>query len=446
MIRLIQISILLSGIISLSNTQAAPLDELLERVKQERSLEKQENAAREKMFHEQRDQQQSLLQKAKQKLIAEESRGEKLKLFYANNEQSIRDARRVLDQNLGQLGELHGVVRQIAGDLRGVINASLISAQFRGRSDLAEILANSKEMPSISQIEELWHLQLQEMVESGRVVTFPATVITGDGDEIQTSVTRIGPFTATTEGRFLRYLADTSKMVEPRRQPPLRFQQMALQLEQAEQGPVLMAVDPTRGAMLALLINAPDLGERIRQGGVIGYIILGLGVIGLLIALERFISLTILAGRVRRQRKSPEPNLKNPLGRILNVYSENPDVDAETLGLKLDEAILKELPRVQRGLGTLSVLAAISPLLGLLGTVTGIIETFQAITLYGTGDPRMMSGGISQALVTTVQGLVVAIPLLLLHSFLASKSSQIVQTLDEQSAALVAHLAERKTR
>ena len=151
--------------------------------------------------------------------------------------------------------------------------------------------------------------------------------------------------------------------------------------------------------------------------------------------------LAMIDKKVQQQLNDEQP-ADNPLGRIMTIYRKNPDIDTETLGLKLDEAILKEMPALHRGLGTLALLAAIAPLLGLLGTVTGIIETFQSITLFGTGDPRTISGGISQALVTTVMGLVTAIPLLLLHSFLSTKSNRLVHILDEKSASFVAQLAE----
>ncbi len=426
--------------------QAAPgsLTELLQQVRKQRDLEKKENAERIKRFVSARDRQQELLDKARAELAGEEKRGDTLKSRYQQNAKDLEEHEKLLRSNMGQLGELQGVVRQNASDLKGILGASIVSAQFPGRDKKTAALAGQQELPTIDELQNLWQMQLQEMVESGRIVRFPATVITAAGDERKQQVTRIGVFTAVSNGKYLRFLPDTGRLVEPRRQPSLRYQRIARNFEQARQGPAEMAVDPTRGAMLALLVQSPNLRERLRQGGVIGYIILALGGIGLLIALERFLSLGLLGRKVRRQMKTPEANPRNPLGRILRVYEDNPNVDAETLGLKLDDAILRELPRIQRGLGTLAVLAAIAPLLGLLGTVTGIIETFQSITLFGTGDPRVMSGGISQALVTTVEGLVVAIPIVLLHSFLSGRSSAIVQVLDEQSAAMVARLAEMR--
>jgi biopolymer transport protein ExbB len=183
--------------------------------------------------------------------------------------------------------------------------------------------------------------------------------------------------------------------------------------------------------------------ERIDQGGPIGYTILVIGGIGFLLVIERMITLTLVGRKVRAQIKSNTVSPNNPLGRVLMVYEENKNVDVETLELKLDEAILKELPALERFLSTLKLIAAVAPLLGLLGTVTGMIETFQSIVLFGTGDPKMMASGIAEALVTTMEGLWVAIPTVLLHSFVASRSGAVVQVLEEQAAGIVALHAEQ---
>jgi biopolymer transport protein ExbB len=215
--------------------------------------------------------------------------------------------------------------------------------------------------------------------------------------------------------------------------------------DESDVGEIVPAVvDPTRGAIMALLVQKPTLKERIQQGGWIGYLILILGAIGLLVAILQFVSLLTVGRGVTQQQQSDEVSLKNPLGRVLSVYRANLANDVETLTLKIDEAILRETPKLERGLITLAILAAIAPMLGLLGTVSGMIETFQSITLFGTGDPKLMSGGISQALVTTELGLAVAIPLLLIHSGLSSKSNRLIQILDEESAAIIARSAEKQ--
>jgi len=421
--------------------EPSDLQELLEQVKNERTQEKEELAKRELRFKNAQNKQKKLLDAALKKLEADEKRSTTLRKNYDSYDLEIARKKALLKEKMGTLGEMDGIVKQIAGDLDVIIDSSLVSAQKPDRDKILDVLSSRKEFPSLQELEDLWILAMDEMVESGKVVTFPGKIVTAAGNEIEQNVTRIGVFNAVSAGRFLRNLPETGKLIEPGRQPGQRFLDMAQNLENASSGIHSFPIDPTRGAMLALLVQIPDLKNRIEQGGLVGYFILFIGLVGVLISIERLIFLVTTGRKVRKQLKSKKPG-DNPLGRILLVYDKNPDVDTETLGLKLDEAILKEMPKIQRGLGAIALLAAVSPLLGLLGTVTGIIETFQSITLYGTGDPRVMSGGISQALVTTVMGLLVAIPLLLFHSFLSSKSNTLIQILDEKSTAFVALLAE----
>ena len=442
MMRLVLCLALMLGVSpTLSAQQATTLDELFNQVKQERVQEKQKLQQREQRFKAAQSKQAGILREAKTRYEKEELRGRRLRLEYEQNQNKIQNEEALLNQRIGSLDELHGVVRQIANDVNGIVGSSIISAQKPARTNLLDDLAESKELPSIDKLEKLWLLALDEMTESSKVVNYNAKVIRNSGEEQETQVTRVGAFNTFSDGHYLRYLSESGKLVEPGRQPTGRFQTMANNLQSAGSGMQPIALDPTRGEMLALLVQVPNFMERIKQGGLVGYIIIGVGIIGLLIALERILNLTITSGKVRSQLKDKQPK-NNPLGRVMHVYLKNTDVDTETLEFKLDEAILKELPKLQRGLGILALLAAIAPLLGLLGTVTGIIETFQSITLFGTGDPRTMSSGISQALVTTVMGLVVAIPLLLLHSFISGKSNKVIHILDEKSKSFVAQLAQ----
>ena len=429
-------------VISMSaSAEPRTIDELVEQVRKDTLLEKKENIEREEKFRQEHDKQQQLLADARALAEAEEKRSEALKTIYEQNEREINSQDAELSKKMGSLGELHGIVRQIANDMDSIIDSSLVSAQIQGRDDVIDKLADSKILPEISELANLWHVALEEMAEAGKVVTFPAKIITNTGDEIQQNVTRIGVFNIVSNGRFLRFLPEADHLIEPGRQPAGRFQSMALELEHSDSGILPFPIDPTRGAMLALLIQVPDLATRIKQGGPVGAIIIVIGIIGLLITAFRLFNLGKIERSVNQQMQNDSPG-DNPLGRIMAVYQSNPDTDTETLGLKLDEAILKEMPVLQKGLRPISLLAEVALLLGLLGTVTGIIETFQAITLYGTGDPRVMSGGISQALVTTVMGLVTSIPLLLVHGFLTTKSNRLIHILDEKSAAFVAALAE----
>ena len=439
-----KILLFLSVILVCGNAYAKPprtLDELYQQVHQETLQEGRENAEREQKFKEEHDQQKQLLEVAKAELTAAEKKSASLKTTYERNEREINAQDAVLSQKMGSLRELHGIVRQIANDMDAIIDTSLVSAQIQGRDNVIDKLADSRTLPEIKELESLWQTGLEEMVEAGKVVTFPAKIITNTGDEIQQDVTRVGVFNVVSNGHFLRYLSESDHLIEPGRQPASRYQSMALKLEKTKSGMVPFPVDPTRGAMLALLIQVPDLFDRIKQGSYVGVLIIFVGITGFLLAIIRFIKLGIIDKKIKQQMQNKTPE-DNPLGRIMAVYQANPDVDTETLSLKLDEAILKEMPALQKGLRIIALFAEIALLLGLLGTVTGIIETFQSITLFGTGDPRVMSGGISQALVTTVMGLVTSIPLLLLHSAMTSKSNRLIHILDEKSASFVAMLAE----
>lgn len=422
----------------------ANLDELLEQVKRDRVVEQQQNEMREQEFLEARNQQAQLLEAAKAELAQQEQRTESLNNAFEANENQLAEQESLLNERSGSLGELFGTVRQIANESRAMLESSVTSVQHPERVEFLQQLAERKQQPTIDELRQLWLVLQQEMTESGKVETFNTPVITASGEVAERDVTRIGVFTFFSEGNYLRYLPETQDLVELARQPVPRLQEIAREFESADANEWQPAVvDPTRGAIMALLVQTPDLKERIQQGGWIGYIIITLGVIGLLIALVRFVLLFRAERGVRQQQKQTTPDNKNPLGRILSVYDEKHADDVETLQLKLDEAILRETPSIERGLVTLAILAAVAPMLGLLGTVSGMIETFQSITLFGTGDPKLMSGGISQALVTTELGLAVAIPILLIHSALSSKSNRLIQILDEESASIVARNAEQ---
>ena len=258
---------------------------------------------------------------------------------------------------------------------------------------------------------------------------------------------RVGVFNALSNGSFLDW--DPSKsdenLIELARQPSDRFQSMAAGLQNAPAGePADMAVDFSRGQILRAVVQSKSPIERVQEdGGPVGYVIIGVGILGLLLCLWKAIVLYSTGAKISRQLKTESANKSNPLGRVMSIYTDNPEADIETLELKLDEAILRETAPLESGLSFIKVLYVVAPLLGLLGTVVGMIATFQMITLFGTGDPRMMAGGISTALVTTVLGLVVAIPLTLFHSFLQGKSKSLIQVLEEQAAGIVARVAER---
>jgi biopolymer transport protein ExbB len=416
--------------------KAASLEDLVKRAREERVLQDQALAKREAHFRAAHDQQQALLEKLRAELAAERQRGETLKLRYDQNLSFLKAKSTELSERTGSLGEIFGVARQVAKDTQSLLASSLVSAQKPNREDLPARISERKENPSIDELEQLWLLLLDEMVESGRVARFQTAVTAANGAQREQQVVRVGVFSAFSAGRYLNYLPETERLVELGRQPPERLQSLARELEESRSGLLPVALDPSRGSILALLVESPGLIEHIQKAGAIGYLILGLGGLALLIVGERFTMLSITRRRLENEKKSAIPRGDNALGRLRLVCTENPGLDADILALKLDQAIVGEVPRFKRWLPSLAVFATAAPLLGLLGTVAGMIDTFQSMSLFGAGDPKIVSGGISLALVATELGLVVAIPILLLHSWLHGMSNRLIQSLEDEVAAL----------
>ncbi len=419
------------------------LDQLLQAVKQSQGKEGKINKKREARFTTDNSKQKQLLAAAKAELAKQENLSKQLKALLDSNEKELSTLETELNERSGVLGELFGVARQAAGDLKAELDNSIVSAQFPGRSKQLNSIANNKALPTIDELESLWVTLLQEMTESGKVVYYDSTILSASGEPIEAKVFRIGTFTALSNGKYLRYLPETGKLVELNRQPTGKYLGLVEDFEETTQGQAEVALDPTRGVILSMLIQVPDTLERIQQGGIIGYIILALGAVGFIYAVIRLIILTQASQKIDQQLNNPEANNDNPLGRIMIAVEQSDSQTLENLELILDEAIIKETPALEKGLSMIKLLAAVAPLLGLLGTVTGMIATFQSISLFGTGDPKLMASGISQALVTTMLGLCVAIPLLFLHSLLASRSRTLEQILDEQSAGIISLRTEK---
>jgi biopolymer transport protein ExbB len=427
---------------------AQSLEELARMVSEAARSEAAINQEREARFVRERNNQRELLEQARRELAAENARSDRLRTEYDQNERALADLETTLAERMGNLGELFGVVRQASGDVQAALDDSMVSAQMPGRTEFLSNLAQRRELPTVPELRQLWSAMVTEIAQSGRVVKFAAPVERTSGEQEQIDVVRVGVFNAVSDGIFLDW--DTSKsrenLIELARQPASRFSSMARDVQAAGPGEVVpFAVDFTRGQILRAVVQSKTPAERVREdGGPVGYVIIGVGLFGLLLCLWKLVSLYSTGARISRQMKNEAADKSNPLGRVLAVYADNPELDIETLELKLDEAILRETAPIETGLSFIKVLYVVAPLLGLLGTVVGMIATFQMITLFGTGDPRMMAGGISTALVTTVLGLVVAIPLTLLHSFLQGKAKALIQVLEEQAAGIIARIAEQR--
>ena len=422
---------------------AQTLDELLKTVREQGTRSDADNKRREQEFLSKRNEQKAILDRTKAELGAQQARSTQLKKQFDDNERALEELSETLRIRVGDMGELFGVVRQIAGDTKGAIESSLTSAQFRERSSVANRLAEAKELPSIGDLRDLQTILLEEMIESGKVVKFTTEVEDASGLKATEDVVRIGVFNAINADGFLTFDSIDASLRELPRQPANRYVNLAQDFFDATSGSAAMAIDPSRGALLGLVIQTPSLVEQINQGGSVGYAIIFIGLCGLAIALYRLVVLNVTGRKIAQQLKSADVKTDNPLGRVLAVYDAGKTGTVESLELKLDEAIMRETPRLESMQGTIKVFAAIAPLMGLLGTVVGMIKTFQTITLFGTGDPKLMAGGISQALVTTVEGLIVAIPLVFLHSVISANSRTLIEILEEQSAGIIARFAER---
>jgi biopolymer transport protein ExbB len=419
--------------------QATSPDDLLEKVRQGFVIEKDEDRRRVIDFEQRRDQQAQMLADAKAREAREEARSQALEKEYQEKEVKIAELEEALAQRMGNLGELFGVTRQIAGDTRGLVEASITTSQFgTDRVDFLEGLGASKELPSIDELTKLWAEMLHEMNEQGKVVSYETQVYTPTGIETR-EVTRAGVFTVISNGEYLLWDPNKGQLQQLSRQPPSRFLDTIQEYTAGDSGSLSgLAVDPSSGSLLAVLIETRELIERLPDGGAVGYTVITLGIVAFALGLVKMIWLFMVSRKVTAQKKNANPDTSNPLGRILAVAKDNPDADREQLELMLDEVVLRESGKLESLVWLVRIVSVVAPLMGLLGTVTGMIRTFQSITLFGAGDPRMMAGGISEALVTTMLGLVTAIPLVLLHAALANNTKKIVDTLDEQSAGLIA--------
>ena len=423
-----------------------------------------ENAARENKFKSERTKEQGRLNSMKSERQRQERIGTELENQFDQNDIRIQELQEELAKELGDLKQLFGVLQLSASEAQEKYKTSYISAEYPGRSEklrtMVEKMASLTELVSIGEIEDLWYQLQNEMTEQGKIVKYSAPVKFKVGEEIgedgepynvyeeQTrEITRVGVFSAVSDGDILLYNDEDGFTALDRQMRGTRgaFVNKSRSLQSASNGVTSFMLDPTKGALSAAYVREPSLDEKVHEGGIVGYVIMGLGVIALIIAVLRILMLMGVEAKVNKQAKDlKRPSLSNPLGRVIKVFQDNPNSDPESLELKLGEAMLKESPKLNAGIMFIKIIAVVAPLLGLLGTVTGMIQTFQAITLFGAGDPQTMAGGISQALVTTILGLVVAIPTVFLHWMASSRAKRIEEKMEEHAAGLIAERYENK--
>ena len=448
---LVATSLLFAASTQLSAQNASSLSDLLNMVEQDRVAQSEGYRERLQEFEDNVNRQQEILTTTENRIVEQENLQEELSAEFDENEIEIANQRELLRDRRGDLNELFGTLQGVAGDFLSNFQNSLISAQYPGRSDeldaIIERAGSTVEQLNISEMERFWFFMHQELTESGRVVTYNGNVSLPGGDTVNREIVRVGAFQAMSNGDYLSYSGDIGHLQVLPRQPDSDIVNSAIALQNATSGFTKTGIDPTGGVggqVMANLINFPTVEEQVRNNsGTIGFIIIGVGIVGILLGFFRLLMLTLTSLKVRAQLKSDKPTKNNPLGRVLLVAENNPNADTETLELKLGEAILQETPSLESMLTIIKMIATIAPLGGLLGTVTGMIVVFQQITVYGAGDPTIMAGGISQALMTTVLGIVVAIPTIFMHTVVKSRSDNIIHILEEQATGMIAQKAER---
>ncbi|MFO7596766.1 MAG: DUF3450 family protein [Desulfocurvibacter africanus] len=363
--------------------------------------------------------------------------------------------REELDAHAHELKTIDGAIRTSAKQARDYFHESLTTPEHPHRAGMLDEILDPEKFPGLAGIQNLLTLYLQEMESSGSVSIRQGAFTTEQGTQAQGEILRVGTFTAayrTPEGDmgFLRPGGDGQRLVAVQGDPGWRLS--GLVDDYFDRKSTAFPVDISNGAALRRLAQEQrSTLEWLAAGGPLVWPIILVGAVALVLVVERFFSL----GRIRANsdrdmasilemvsrsawkecRGFCEKRSRLPTCRIIRHTLEYVGSSREIIENAFQEALLKEAPALERFLPTLSVLAAVAPLLGLLGTVTGMINTFQVITLYGTGDPRMMSGGISEALITTQVGLAVAVPIIILHHVLDRRVDRILGDMEEKGAS-----------
>ena len=403
------------------------IQELLQKVENNKSIYVNEDAERIETFLSLVSERKSLLADAKEQLRKEKIRNTNLESRFENNEKELADLQERLQIKIGVLGELFGVARQFAGELYASTENGFTFYEFPERPSKLEIIGQTQ-VHNIAQLETLWISYLNEIAASGEIKKVKTNIIDPKGNSYEDEIVRYGLFSASIGNSFVTPASDLNGFQLLKRQPE-RSVIKSLKRYPNSDDYTNVSIDPTRGFLLSLYLDKAGWFERIAQGKAIGFVIILIGLTGLAFSIYkiRFLLLN------QEELESDGDNVVN------QMIQKTKDVsNYESKENILDELILNYSSKIEWGVSWVKFFAAVAPLLGLLGTVIGMIETFQAITLFGTGDPKQMAGGISQALVTTMLGLIVAAPLLGFYTYISDKASSLIQTVEEKASYLLA--------
>ena len=400
---------------------------LLDVVKENKSIYVQKDRVRVKTFIELVDEREAMLAKAKKDLANEKIRNKNLETKFEANEKRLAELEESLQIKIGVLGELFGVTRQFAGELLASTEKAVTFSEFPQRPEVLRDIGGTQ-VHNLEQLQNLWISYLDEIVSSGEVKTINANIIDKNGESKVGEIVRYGHFTTSYDNKFVTPMPELNGFELLQRQPE-RGVLKNLKKHQRSDDFAITSIDPTRGFLLSLYIDKPGWLDRIAQGKSIGFIIILIGISGFLFSVYKIYTL----------REQEKVIVSDNASVILEMEDIVRDVtNYESKENTLDEFIINYTGKLEWGANWVKFFAAVAPLLGLLGTVIGMIETFQAITLFGTGDPKQMAGGISQALVTTMLGLIVAAPLLGLYTYISQKVSNLSQVLEEKASYLLA--------
>ena len=418
--------------------EISPLQQLITEIEQGIDIEKRFDFSRANTKEKKLNELKRINKKLEKDLADAEALSVKLTNKFDENEKKLAELEEKLTLKLGNLGEMFGVVKQVSGQTRGEFKNSITNIDNPNRDLFLKNLAESKKLPNLDDISGLWIELLKEISNAENVKSFDTEVLTADGKLTNLNVLRIGTFSLSSDGKFLKHLIDTNQVEFLPSQPAGVSKRKLSNLQSAVNGMFTVDIDPTRGAILEKLIQKKTFFQRIADGGLVGYVIILLGLFGVALSGERIYVLREKLQEINKQEEDMNNIESNLLGDLLQVAKDNANESIESLEIILDEKIQSITPMIEVRVKAIKLIATVAPLLGLLGTVIGMIETFQAITLFGTGDPKLMAGGISQALVTTMLGLIVAAPLLFLHSYAENYSKSIIGFLEEKASGIVA--------
>ena len=422
------------------------LDLLVESVKNTASIRAKEDKERLTKFLSDKNRQQYLLNQMKVNLKNEEDRSVRLTNQYEANDKELSELEEQLTLKLGSFGELFGIVRQTAGESKGQFMLSLTNIEFPERVEFLGDLAERKslDLPTTAELERLWYEILNELNQSGKVKSYNTDILSKSGELVNRDVLRIGVFNSVSNGNYLNLVSEQNLLEFLAKQPDGSIKRSAKRLQNKDVSYREVYIDPTRGSLLSKLIDRAGWLQRINQGGFVGYVILIILTLGLTMGGLQFQFLYRESKSIDSELETGNFSNDSILGKLNSVFKSHTGDNPEELEAQLEDILAKASPPLDKNLSVIKLLAAVAPLLGLLGTVIGMIETFQAITLFGTGDPKLMAGGISQALVTTMLGLIAAVPLLFVHNLLDSRSRAISQIYEEQAIGFVASLSMKK--